>query len=206
MNQGRRPKSETEGKPHHIYLAGVLNLPIPIRKIGYTTNLDFRIKQIRDETGLPSFEMMDSFTVNGREAGNSVGPFTKPVFLSLGRVARDIEDIIKVTAPRTPYSLDCNQSPKRKLTEYFQPGIEQLFQFVKSVYVFRGYEGLLERSLELNKTLEAAHSDFVKACGHDRVRLDGIMRQVYLGGRILLAKNGLSVSEELESRMSRFVR
>lgn len=202
MNRGRKP--EMAGKTHHVYLAGEPDLPI--RKIGYTTNLDLRIEQIRDETGLPSFEMMDSFSVTGRDAGNSIGPLPKPVFLPPSRVAKDLEDIIKVTAPRTPYTLDCNQYPKRKLTEYFHPGIEQLFQCVKSVYVSRGYENLLERSFGLNREFEAAHSDFVKACGHDRVRLDGIKRQVYLGSRIFLAKNDLPVDEELESRMSRFVR
>lgn len=204
MNRGQRPEPEIAGKSHNIYLAGEPNLPI--RKIGYTTNLDLRIEQIRDETGLPSFEMMDSFAVTGRDAGNSIGLLPKPVFLPPGRVAKDIEDIIKMTAPRTPYTLDCNQYPKRKLTEYFHPGIEQLFQFVKSVYVSRGYESLLERSFELNKEFEAAHSDFVKACGHDRVRLEGIKRQVYLGSRIFLAKNNLSVDEKIESRMSRFIR
>ena len=202
MNREQKP--ETVGRTHHVYLAGEPDLPI--RKVGYTTNLDLRTEQIREETGLPSFEMMGSFAVAGRDAGNSVGPLPKPVFSPPGRVAKDIEDIIKVTAPRTPYTLDCNQCPKRKLTEYFHPSIEQLFQFVKSVYVSRGYENLLERSFELNREFEAAHSDFVKACGHDWVRLDGIKRQVYLGSRIFLAKNGLSVDEEFESRMSRFVR
>ena len=75
-----------EDKSYCIYLMGV---PDQVqRKIGMTTRLDLRLKEIREETKR-QMQVLDSFPVDGTTTPEGI-------CLPPERVAKDIEDDIKL--------------------------------------------------------------------------------------------------------------